>query len=154
MDKPEYGKGAKVYFFYGDAYNQDAILRNSERAHAVVTPEEFIEALQNKTIKRIYQTDSPADHGAGMPYFKSLLKIGLRLKEEQDYWLMQPNIDVCLFDYFVFDKASRQQALAQYNLLIASQMLKKNADIAFENGMVVVLKNNNVGGDCIEQANF
>lgn len=148
-------KDSKLYFFYGDVYDQDAILRNSKRLHVQVIPDDFIASLQNKTIKKFYQTESPADHGAGMPYFKSFLKIGLHLKEDLDYWLLQqPNLDICLFDYHIFDKESRQPVLAQYNSIIANQMLKKNAQIVFENNAVVILKNNNAGGDCIEQANF
>lgn len=145
---------AKVYFFYGDIYNQDAILRNSKRTHAQVIPEDFIASLENRTIKRVYHTESPADHGAGMPYFKSFLKIGLHLKEDLDYWLLQPNIGICLFNYHVFDKITRQPILAQYNLLIANEMLKKGAQIVFENDAVVILKNNDVDSDCIEQKSF
>ncbi len=147
-------RDSKIYFFYGDVYGQDAILRNSERLHVQVIPDDFVASLQNRTVKRTYQTEAPADHGAGMPYFKSFLKIGLHLKEEPDYWLLKPTQDICLFDYHVFDKMSAQPVFAQYNLIIANQMLKKDAEIAFENDEVVILKNNNVGGDCIEQINF
>ena len=142
-----------MYFFYGDSYNQDAILRNSKRLHAQIVPEGFIEALQNRQIKKVYQTEAPADHGAGMPYFKSFLKISLHSKEDADYWLLKPYIDVCLFDYHVFDKASRQQVLTQYNMLIATEMLKKNASIVFDNDEVAILKNNK-GEDCIDKASF
>ena len=89
-----------------------------------------------------------------MPYLKSFLKIGLHSKEDSNYWLLQPNLDVCLFDYHVFDKITIQPVLAQYNLIIANEMLKNNAQIVFENDEVAVLKNNNVNGDCIEQKSF
>lgn len=145
---------SKVYFFYGDVYSQDAMLRNSKRLHAQVVPEDFIAALENRTIKKVYQTEAPADHGAGKPYYKSFLNIALRSREESDYWLIKPTQDICTFDYHVFDKISRQPVLAQYNLAIANQMLKKNASIVFENNAVAILKNNNPGGDCIEQTSF
>ncbi len=145
---------SKIYFFYGDTYGQDAILRNSKRLHVQVIPEDFIDSLQNRSVKRVYQTEAPADHGAGMPYFRSFLKIGLHSRDNEDYWLLKPQQDICLFSYHVFDKVSRQPALAQYNLIIANQMLSKNASIVFENDMVAILKNNNVGGDCIEEADF
>src|SRR3989344_5075967 len=67
MDKPHWeafkwistntDKGSKIYFFYGDVYGQDAILRNSERLHAQVIPDDFISSLQNRTVKKIYQTE-------------------------------------------------------------------------------------------------
>ncbi|MBW2976430.1 hypothetical protein KY347_03215 [Candidatus Woesearchaeota archaeon] len=146
---------SKLYFFYGDSYGQDAILRNSKRVHALVTSEGFIEVLQNKTINRVYPSKAPADHAAGWPYFKSFLNIGLHSEEaDMNSWRSQPNIDICLFDYHIFDKVSMQPVLAQYNLLIASEMIKKGAKKVFENDAVVVLKNENVNGDCIEQTNF
>lgn len=145
---------SKIYFFYGDVYGQDAILRNSKRLHVQVIPDDFIESLQNRTVKRVYQTESPADHGAGMPYSQSFLKVGLHLRDEPDYWLLKVDQDICLFDYHVFDKVSMQPVLAQYNAIIANQMFKKNAEVAFENDAVVILKNNNPGGDCIEQVKF
>ena len=146
---------ARIYFFYGDAYSQDAILRNSKRFHAQVDPEDFVASLQNRTIKRYYKTEFPADHGAGMPYFKSFLKIGLNLKEntESQIWT-QIYPDICIFDYYIFDKTSREPVLAQYNSLIANAMLVKNAQIVFENDAVIILKNNNFEGDCIEEGSF
>jgi hypothetical protein len=146
---------SKLYFFYGDAYSQDAILRNSKRLHAQVDPKDFIASLQNRTIKKYYKTEFSADHGAGAPYFKSFLNIGLKLWENPDSQIWsEPSKDVCIFDYHIFDKVSREPVLAQYNLLIANTMLGKNAQIVFENDAVVILKNNNVDGDCIEEGSF
>ena len=145
---------AKVYFFYGDVYDQDALLRNAKRTHVQVIPEDFVARLQNRSITRTYQSDTPADHGAGMPYWKSFGKIGLHQREDINGFMWQREYDVCDFDYVVFDKASRQQALAQYNLLIAQDMAGKGASLAFQNDVVLVLKNNAKGGDCIEERTF
>ncbi len=147
-------KDAKLYFFYGDIYTQDAILRNSKRFHALIVPEDFISALQNRTVKRVYWSEIPGDHAAGAPYFKSFLKIGLHFRENTNPLLLQDYLDVCIFDYFIFDKASRQQVLAQYNLFIANEMLNKGAQKVFENNAVVILKNNKQGADCIEERIF
>ena len=147
-------KDAKLYFFYGDVYDQDAILRNSKRTHVQVIPEDFVEALKNRTIKRIYKYEPPADHGSGMPYFKSFLNIDLHARENPKSLFFQSEADLCIFDYHIFDKATRQPALAQYNLLIANEMLKKGAQKVFENEVVVILKNDKVGGDCIEEGSF
>ncbi|MCH8004061.1 MAG: hypothetical protein IH934_05525 [Nanoarchaeota archaeon] len=146
---------SKLYFFYGDVYNQDAILRSSKRVHAQVIPDDFIALLQNRTIKRNINTEVPGDHGAGMPYMKSPFKIGLHMLEKEyslrfgDY-----NYDVCTYDYHIFDKVSRQPVLAQYNILIANEMIKKDAQIVFDNEAVVILKNNRLGADCIEETSF
>ena len=146
---------SKIYFFYGDIYGQDAILRNSKRLHVQAIPDDFIAALQNRTVKRVYWTEAPADHGAGFPHFSPFPKIKLYLKEDTDYWLLKsPNIDICKFDYLVFDRATRQEVLAQYNLVIANQMMKKDAQVVFQNEVSIILKNNKVNGDCIEEGTF
>ena len=89
-----------------------------------------------------------------MPYFKSFLNIGLHGREISKSIIFQNQADVCLFDYHIFDKVTRQPVLAQYNLLIADDMLKKGSQKVFENEVVIVLKNNKVGGDCIEERSF
>lgn len=146
---------SKVYFFYGDPYGQDAILRNTKRYHAQVEPEDFVAALQERETRKVYLTEVPGDHGAGMPYYSSFGKISLHLleKEYKDKY-GDMNFDVCAFDYFVFDKASVQPVLAQYNIIIANAMLGRKAELVFENGLIAILKNSNVNGDCIETGKF
>ena len=147
-------KESRIYFFYGDVYNQDAILRNSERFHAQIDPDDFVASLQNRAIKKSYKSEVPADHGAGMPYFKSFLNIGLHQIEEEGSILWGANyFDVCGFDYHVFDKVSRQPVLAQYNLLIANDMIAKGSQVVFDNEVVAILKNN-AGDDCVEERSF
>ena len=148
-------KNARLYFFYGDMFKQNSMLRNSKRAHARVVEEDFVSALQNRTIERAYWTEAPADHGAGMPYFKSFMSIGLHSRDHApDELFWQRNMDMCLFDYFIFDKASRVPVLAQYNLLIANELVKNGSQVVFQNDFVVILKNSKVGDDCIEKRSF
>ena len=62
---------AVIYFFYGDFYSQDAILRNTKRIHHQVDPEDFIKALQERKIKKEYVSETPGDD-AGR-YFRTSL---------------------------------------------------------------------------------
>ena len=145
---------AKIYFFYGDIYSQDALLRNSKRTHYQVTPEGFIDALQKKEIRRYYDSELPGDGGGGGPYRKSFFSFRFGIDElpaEQKNGIK----NICSFDYLVFDRASRQPVLAQYNLLVANELAKKDyIKAVFQNQYVVILKNINPGADCIEQRNF
>ncbi len=145
---------AKVYFFYGDPYSQDAILRNAKRTHAQIIPEDFVADLQNRSIHRVFETETPADHGAGMPYFSPFPKIKLHQRSDLSDFMWKGSYDICLFDYFVLDKASRQEALAQYNLLIANDLIENGGQVAFQNDMVVILTNTKVGGECIAEKTF
>ena len=142
---------ATVYFFYGDIYNQDALLRNTKRIHRQVDPEDFVKALQERKIKKEYVTEFPGDTAGSFYQRPSFFHFtSPDLPPGFNFGLK----NVCNFDYYVFDKVSRQNVLAQYNLLIANGMLKKGAEVVFENEAVVILKSNNVGGDCIEEGNF
>ena len=48
---------AKVLFFYGDIYNQDAVLWPDKRESFVVEPPEYVAALQNRSIRRQYYAE-------------------------------------------------------------------------------------------------
>jgi len=145
-------KNSKVYFFYGDVYNQDALLRNSKRHHAQVVPEDFADAINKKEIRRFYETEFPGDGGGGAAQRLSLLSFHFKLDEIESS--LNGKKDICNFDYFVFDKLARHYVFAQYNLLIASELAKNGTAKVFENPVLVVMKNNNVGADCIEERNF
>ena len=147
-------KGAKVYFFYGDIYSQDALLRNSKRFHSQVDPEDFIKSLQERKIKRKYTTETPGDSGGGMAIRKSFFEFQEAAKDVPVSEFFGPK-DICGFDYFVFDKDSRQPVLTQYNLLIAKEMVKKEfIKPVFDNEGIVILRNKKPGEDCIEERSF
>jgi len=146
----------KVLFFYGDSYGQNAILRNTHLPPYMVSTKYFVSALQNKTVKRYYRMSLLGDHhGVNYVYRKSFFEYGSHAREEES---KDPNYyygwmgDICDFDYYVFDKASRQPVLAQYNILIAKELLKaKWIKPAYDNELVIVLQNNKLGEDCLNE---
>jgi len=145
---------AIIYFLYGDIYDQDALLRNSKRVHRQVDPGDFIKALQERKIKREYISDLPGDTGGGTPIRNSFFGFENAFKDKPEEFFYGPR-DICTFDYLIFDKVSRQEVLAQYNILIAQELLKKEfINDVFNNQFVVILKNNNVGADCVEERSF
>ncbi|MBI2658933.1 hypothetical protein HYX05_02405 [Candidatus Woesearchaeota archaeon] len=145
---------SKIYFLYGDIYSQDALLRNSKRLHYQVDPDDFAKALQNKKLKRYYVSEQPGDGGGGIAVRKGLFRFEypIQSRPPEDFFGHQ---DICNFDYVVLDKVSRQPVLAQYNLIIAAELLKKEyIKQVFENDAVMILKNKNIGDDCIEERSF
>jgi|TARA_Y100000310_G_C20703189_1_gene831997 hypothetical protein len=145
---------AKIYFFYGDIYSQDALLRNTKRFHTQVDNDEFINSLQERKIKRDYISETPGDSGGNIALRKSFFEfIDITKVKPNEFFF--GSRDICSFDYLVFDKVSGQNVLAQYNLLIASELLKKDfIKAVFDNDIVIILKNNNIGVDCIEERSF
>jgi len=145
---------ATIYFFYGDIYSQDALLRNTKRIHYLVDPEDFVKAIQDRELRKEYNTEFAGDTGGGLYTRPSFFKfISATENMPDDFYVGYKNI--CNFDYYVVDKFSRQEVLAQYNLLIAQELLNNDYIIpVFENQIVIILKNNNLGADCIEERNF
>lgn len=145
---------SSVYFFYGDIYNQDAILRNSKRNHFLIDPQDYAEAIKDRKIKREYLTERPGDGGGGTVYKKSFFQFGSHQSEEElEYFYGQR--DICAFDYYVFDKAAVQPAFSGYNMLMASELLKKDfIKLEFDNKISIILKNGEPGEDCIEERDF
>lgn len=146
---------SKIYFFYGDTYEQDAQLRNVERAHFLAITGDLIGSLQNKTIKRFYETERPGDTGGiGSPYRKTFFEFGFTMYETGEY-ITRPR-DICQFDYYIFDKASQYYPpLIQYNILIASKLMENDfIEGVYSNDLVVILKNNKPGDDCIVEQKF
>ena len=147
-------QNSKILFFYGDIYSQDALLRNSKRLHYQIDPDEFIKVLQNKTIKRDYVSEIPGDTGGGTMIRTGIFSFESPTEKIPAEHFFGPQ-DICQFDYLVFDKLSRAPVLAQYNLLIENELLKKGfVKNVFENQVVVILKNNDIGADCIEERSF
>ncbi|MBI2559289.1 hypothetical protein HYW20_08260 [Candidatus Woesearchaeota archaeon] len=145
---------SRIYFFYGDIYGQDALLRNSKRVHYQVNNEDFVKSIQERKIKRYYVSESPGDSGGTIAARSGLFKFDYPAnKKPDDYFFGQK--DICSFNYIVLDKVSGQEAFWKYNMLLASEMLKKShISKVFENEVVIILKNNKIGADCIEERSF
>jgi len=133
-------RDSKIYFFYGDIYNQDALLRNSKRVHHLIDPNDFIKALQERKIRRDYISEFPGDGGGIITARTGFFAFEDLIKPKPKEFSFGPR-DICTFDYLIFDRASRQPVLAQYNLLIANDLL--------ENDFI-----SRTGVDCIEERTF
>lgn len=142
-------QNSRIYFFYGDIYGQDALLRNSKRVHYLVDPDDFKKSLKEGKIKRSYLSKLPGDSGGGLKIKTGIFSFQDALDSKPDDYLFGPR-DICGFEYAVFDKVLRYDVLAKYNMLIASELLKKDyIKNAFENEVAVILKNSKTGDDCI-----
>ena len=144
-------KDARVLYFYGDIYGQNALLRNAFSPPHMVRNEWYFEAIQEGVIKREYPIAHLGDHhGAYYPYRSSLFSFDFRAEERGGDILTSSTDDICTYDYYVIDKYVSVPAIANYNILLA-QLLTSNdwIDVVYSNDMVVVLKNNDITKDCI-----
>jgi len=147
-------KDAKILFFYGDPYTQEAVLWNQKRVSYRISMDDFVNAIKERKIKREYNVEVAAADDAGYLYRKSFFSFDYHVKDMNRSEFFGAN-DICKFNYFVFDKVSRQQALANYNLLVADRLLKSGAaEPVFNNEIVLILKNKSPRGNCIEEGSF
>ena len=143
---------AKIFFFYGDPYDQDASLGNTKRRSTRVEITELGKSIQNKIIERNYPTKELIESGTQLPHKKTMFSYGLVGFEDKNVTGRKIR-DLCSFNYYVFDKSGRAQILVQLNQVIASTFAKENFTVEFDNPLSVILKNPNPGGNCLGAKN-
>jgi hypothetical protein len=142
---------AKVMFLYGDTYSQTSILRSGKRVHYLVYPKEINSKLNDKVISRYYISRITGDNiGSYYAYRKSLFDFGYHYIEDGGRDNEVRERDICNVSYVVFDMVGNQQALAEYNKLIANHLVNNDwIKPVFNNGVVGILYNENIGKECI-----
>jgi len=138
---------AKLFFFYGDSYDQDGSLGNTHKRNTRVEISELSSVLQNKTFNRYTQTKELIESGTMLPYKKGLISYGLHLKDDKNITGRKER-DICSFDYYIFDRFGRYPVLVQFNQLVANTLLQQNFTIVYQNDLSVILKNKQPGGKC------
>jgi len=131
---------AKLYFMYGDPYGQTPIFFITKRLSYAVHIRDYIESLNNQTVKRYYLSKN----NGGLPYVREGL-FKFRLLETPDLVM-----DLCSFDYYIFDKTGSSPPLVQYNNFIKQMFLNLGwMEIVHSNQLLDVVKNNQPGVNCI-----
>lgn len=144
-------KSSTVFYFYGDIYSHNALLRNSERRNVEINRNNYIDAVQGGSFSRYMNATIHGDGGGvWYAYRKGLFDYGYHFTEKGREYFYGTK-DLCGFEYYIFDKVTgitQLQPLIQANLAIEKTYEKSGMSAVFENPVVKVLKNNNVGGDC------
>jgi hypothetical protein len=143
---------ARVYFFYGDTYDQNAQLLLSGRLVTYAVVDKLVENAKKSFVPRIFASRNLVIQDSNLAYRRSFFSFG--------YYSRERNItnfydaDICSFDYYVLDKSSGYApALAQYNLAARKLLMDSGFfEEVYSNPLVSILKNNNPGGACIDGA--
>ena len=138
---------AKIFFFYGDSYDQDGSLGNTHRRNTRVEIIDLSQTLQNKKIEKEYPTKELIESGTELPYREGMFTYARVIAENKNVTGRKIR-DVCSFDYYVFDKSGRYPVLVQFNQIIANTFAQHNFTIVFDNPLSIVLKNQQHGGQC------
>src|SRR3989338_1120135 len=139
-----------ITVMYCDVYNQDAILWNSFRTSFRILENSFIKNLQDGKITKYFSGRVVGPSDVGYAYWKGFLQVGRHKFEEEGKLGGERNI--CLSEHIMFDKVSRQEVLAQYNMVIAQKLTEKGQfEVAYQNGAVLIIKNKAFNKDCMEE---
>lgn len=144
--KEETNPDDTIFFFYSQLFHgQSSLDYNTKRQNHLIDFAEMQRDANSGIISRQYSSWIPYDGGAGLPYRTGVLSFG--------YYAHEQNLtffdDVCSYDYYVFDKVGYDTSLVDYNMFVASRFLENNMSLAFNNDVTIILKNNEIGGDCI-----
>ena len=143
-------KDARIYVLYSQVYFQTSVLYNTERVNYFLEISNYQGIIQNLQLndifERVQSVTIASDSGAGLPYRKSRLSFG----QHTEVLTGGPH-DICDAEYYLVDRAfgEEQQVLGQVNTLLLQKLLQANATVEYQNQWLAVVKNNNVGGDCI-----
>jgi hypothetical protein len=137
---------SKTLFLYGDGYSQ-SIRLVKRMVHQVDGNDyaRFLTSLPNQTLKI---------EPVMMEEMKYIHRNGLFNFGYYSYELnMTPGfvpMDICGFDYYVVDKASAYSPqFAQANVQLGNVLMNHNMTLAYQNDQVAIIKNTNLGGDCL-----
>lgn len=136
-----------IYFFYGDSYDQTALLANIQRVPYLVRMQDYSTHVQHQMITSTYDTRVVAEDGAALPYRKSFFDFGYYRDESPN--ALGGVMHICEFNYWVIDTVSREPVVSQYNAHLRSRLLAHNATEVFANPVVHIIQNNNLNKSCI-----
>jgi len=141
---------AKIFFFYGDVYSQTALLWSTKRLTYLINTQDYVNSINEKEIKRNYSAwiSGPSDVGYA---YGDIFSIKFHSKEVDSSYFSRP-FDVCNFDYYVFEKYSREEILAKFNIIVGQELMKNEwMQIVLNNDLGFIIKNNQPGKECLHQ---
>lgn len=138
---------ARMLYFYGDG--QDQWVRYVKRDVHLVTTDALVKVAQEGKPSRIMMIEPFPINDARLMYRTGFFSF-VRRAEVENITVQTGPFDVCGFDYYVMDRQSAYApALIQVNVFFANTFLNHNMTLVHQTDRLVVLKNNNKGGECL-----
>ncbi|MBN1645267.1 hypothetical protein JW851_04515 [Candidatus Woesearchaeota archaeon] len=133
----------KILVLYGDRYNQETVfymmLKNQFRTYIDYYVKKASEGVLTSTMQ-------VRGFILAETFFK---ENGTYVEKERKFVSMMHSL--CNYEYLYTDKVSRSPPIQKYTLKLLEKLINENNFVpVFQNNLVVILKNNNLGGDCFE----
>ncbi len=128
--------------------SQKASFTPARIPYHLIQEKDYIDSLNSLTLKNTFLVDSfPIHH---------------KFELSQDSWFINPgfipqkvNKTLCEYRYIYFESQTRNPNFAKYSILIANKLINEsNFDILYNNGLSVILENNNLNSSCFTQTSL
>lgn len=139
------GDEDKVVILYGDRHGQESMfymmLKNQFRTYR--------ESYLDKVSKNILSSDIIT---TGIIMAEFIVKNGTEGYVSRDRLIFnRKNKSICDYDYVYSDKISIYPEVQEYTIRLMKKLIdENNFVVVFQNDLVIILKNNNVGGPCFK----
>lgn len=129
---------------YGDGYTQPNMFTLTRKVHYLVIPEKYIEKINKKILSsKVIQRGDIVHFYARQPKFNELQIITPTVVEKE--------ASICDYDYVYSDKFSQNKKIQDYTQKLLSKLINDNKFvIVFQNDLMVILKNKEVGEKCFD----
>ncbi len=132
----------KILILYGDKHTQDTIFYMMRKNQFRTNREEYLQKVSSNQIS----SNISASGYVLAEYFRKINGTYSYNSSANSIKMEKP---VCYYDYVYSDKISRIPQIQAYTLKLLDKLVKESNFIpVFQNGQVIILKNNNVGGKC------
>ncbi len=139
---------AKFLFLYGDQFSQTNYILSLKRVPYKIDENDYFKTLQENQSQRSFVINIYGDNANSFPYWKFPFKLGYYLLEtdEHRHGLKK---DKCSFDYYIYDKVSRDSNLPAFNIALANIFKGHGMAEVFSNQVVSILRNPSRGDNCV-----
>jgi hypothetical protein len=133
----------KILILYGDRHGQETLFYMTLKNQFRTYQEYYVEKVSENNLTSTMQTRGFI---LAEPFFK---EEGEYLYKDRE--LNRMNESLCDYEYLYTDKVSRSPQIQNYTLKLLDKLTKESNFVpVFQNNLVVILKNNNVGGECFK----
>ena len=152
---------AQIFYWYGDALQQGAVLYNTRRVGYKINPEYIGSAVEKKRVERVYAFGLADSYAAYLcdatPFSYGYYTVNPKTDNAtctKGSSGITPSVpyerDICDNEYHYFNAQSSQSQFSQYGLIVRQALLEGNmSEEIYRNDLVSIIKLKQRGVDCI-----
>ncbi|MEK6887264.1 MAG: hypothetical protein AABW88_05540 [Nanoarchaeota archaeon] len=135
---------AKTLILYGDRHGQETMFYLTLKNQFRTNREKYFEQISSKKVSSMVVTQ-------GVILGEFYVRVNNTIIEKDRTIFSNVRESLCDYDYVYSDKYSQVQQVQTYTIKVLEKLINENKFVpVYQNDLVVILKNNNVGGVCFK----